>query len=160
MLADLRIVWCDCTRRGNAVDRLSVCREAGRWTIPTILHLSLWLICLTGQHVLTAGIEGEERTYVLQWHTQWPLPISTSTITAITTTTINITIGLKWLVMFESSPHVFKADYARELLPGRAARTDKTTPARNEWEWSPAIPHIEASLEHQTFLSSLFQKKM
>ena len=42
-----------------------------------------------------------------------------------------ITIGLKWLVMFESCADVFKADYARELLPGRAARTDKicwTTP--------------------------------
>ena len=48
--------------------------------------------------------------------------------------------ALKWLIMFESSPDVFKADSAMELLPGRAARTDKicwTTPTsdytRPEW---------------------------
>ena len=124
-------------------------------------YISLWLICLTGQHVLTAERRGggEVRTDVLQRHNEWPQHISTGTIT-----TISITIGLKWLVMFESSPpDVFKADSTRELLPGRAARRDKicwTTPARNEWEWSPFIPHIEASLEQPAFLYKLFHKKM
>ena len=113
-------------------------------------YISLWLICLTGQHVLTAerrggGEEGgKDRCFT---KTQWMA-------SAYQYRYHHYHHYHQHHHRTEMTCNVWKFSWCfskltRELLPGRAARTDKicwttdyrleTTPAWNEWEWSPYL---------------------
>ena len=94
MLADWIIVWCQtagCRGRKSGpgwwILLRKCCAEklAEQQFLPFYISLSDWSVSQANMFLQQIG--GEVRTYVLQWHNEWPQQISTTTISTTTTTT-------------------------------------------------------------------------